>query len=420
MAEHITRNSKNVVQFPRSRKERKRILRESRDGRVRVCSKLRAMCGWVLVASAVLFLLLNFRLFSPSSIRSLTSYAVAGLRQNSGDASAIPYENGSFHDAALYAGGLAYTDGDTLYLARPGGAVTQRLPMSYSQPTVEAAGGYVLAFDRGGHGVTLTNSYQPVAELDLASPIITAGIGRDGRFFVVTDEQGYRTAVAVYDNRGNEVFKWRTSEYYIVSAALSPDGKMLSVLSFKQNGVSLDSQVFFFRLDRDTAQAEATIPGVLGLELAYLSDGTAAALCDNGLYLIDKKGEVTNPIAYSSGDLLAFSFGDNALALATRSFSGSARSDIYLIRSGGKLEGPIASTEEPSALAISRTGLAALTVSGVTVYTSDLTPSWHNSEAVGARRLLLKDDGTLFALYAKNARLFTAHSERSEDIPHDN
>ena len=386
---------------------------------MRVCAKLRALCGWVLLAGVLLFLILNFRLFSPSSIRSLSSYAISGLRQTGGDVFTIPYENGSFHDAALYAGGLAYTDGDTLYLARPGGAVTQRLAMSYSQPTVEAEGGYVLAFDRGGHGVTLTNAYKPVAELSLASPIITAGIGKDGRFYVVTDEQGYRTAVAVYDNRGNEVFKWQTSEYYIVSAALSPDGKMLSVLSFQQNGVSLDSHVFFFRLDREKAQAEATIPGVLGLELAYLSDGTAAALCDNGLYFIDKKGEVTTPISYSSGDLLAFSFGESALALATRSYSGSARSDIYLIRSGDKLKEPIASAEEPSALAISRTGLAALTASGVTVYANDLTPAWRNSEAVGARRLLLKDDGTLFALYAKNARLFTAHSERSEEIPHD-
>ena len=45
-------------------------------------------------------------------------------------------------------------------------------------------------------------------------------------------------------------------------------------------------------------------------------------------------------------------------------------------------------------------------------------PLWHNSEAVGARSVLLTDDGTLFALYAKNTRLFTAHSEQSEDISH--
>ena len=59
-----------------------------------------------------------------------------------------------------------------------------------------------------------------------------------------------------------------------------------------------------------------------------------------------------------------------------------------------------------------------ITSSGVSVYDSSAAPLWHNSEAVGARSVLLTDDGTLFALYAKNTRLFTAHFEQSEDISH--
>ena len=67
-------------------------------------------------------------------------------------------------------------------------------------------------------------------------------------------------------------------------------------------------------------------------------------------------------------------------------------------------------------MAISEAGTAVLSVSGVSVYDTDFDPLWSNVEAVGARRLLMTDDGTVFALYTKNARLFTAHSERSEEI----
>lgn len=83
---------------------------------------------------------------------------------------------------------------------------------------------------------------------------------------------------------------------------------------------------------------------------------------------------------------------------------------------GSKLSAPCGLDEEPSALAVSAAGTAVLTASGVSVYDTDLEPVWHNSEAVGARHLLLTDDGTVYALYNKNARLFTAHSEHSEEL----
>lgn len=419
MAGHGKEPRNNVIAFPRSKKERRKILRESEDKRVRLCAKLRTAVGWLLAVGVFLFLLANYRLLTPSSIRSLTSYAIAGLRQHEGDISSIVYENGSLADGTLFGTGLAYADGDTLYLAKPGGLTTMKKTLAYASPVVESGGEYVLAYDRGGHGATLSNSVAPVAELTLASPIITGSITGDGYFTLVTDEQGYRTAVYVYNNRGAEVFKWQTSEYYILSAALSPDGKTLAALAFQQNNVSLDTKVLLFSVGKGEKEAEATLPGTLGLEVAYLSNGTVAALCDDGLYTVGRKGQAEQAISYSANDLLAFSLADDMLALATRSYSGSARSDIYLMRASGKVEGPYPAAEEPSALAVSRAGVAALTASGVSVYDTSFKPQWRNPEAVGARRVLLTDDGSVFALYAKQARIFTAHSTRSEDIPND-
>lgn len=421
MGEHTTKpKQQNIVRFPTSKKERKRILRESEDKRVRICALLRAACGWLLVIGAFLFLLANYRLLTPSSIRSLTSYVVAGLQQREGDMTTIAYENGSFTDGALFGTGLAYVDGDTLYVAKPGGATSLKQPLGFASPSIETSRDFILAFDRGGTGAKLFNSVAAAAELTLSSPILTGSIGQDGHFTLITDEQGYRTAAAVYDTRGNEVFKWNSSEYYIVSAALSPDGKTLAALAFQQNGISLDSHVLFFNIAKGEQIGDAALTGSLGMELCYLSGGTVAALCDDGVYLVTRKGESDHVLPLSTSELLAFSMENGTLALAARSYSGDARSQIYILRSNGKLAGPFPVTEEPSAVAASNAGAAVLTASGVSLYDRDFAPLWSNSEAVGARRVLLTDDGTVFALYAKNARLFTAHSERSEDISHAN
>lgn len=414
MSEQLpTKSKQNIIRFPSSRKERRRLLRESKDPRVRLTALLRSVCGWLLVVCTVLFLLSNYRLFTPTSIRSLAEYAVAGFRQHEGDITTINYENGTFSDAALFEAGIAYADNDSLFLARPGSVTTMKHTLGYSSPVVETSDDYVLVYDRGGMQAVLANSATAVADLSLDSAIITGSMGQNGRFVLVTDEQGYRTAVAVYDTSGKEVFKYQSSEYYIVSADLSPDGKTLAALAFRQDGVTLNSHVLFYDVSSGSLDADVTLEDTLGMALCY-SGNTAAVLCDDGLYMIDRGGEAEHTLTVASSDLISLTAHDNMLAIATRSYSG-ARSDLYTIR-GGTLSGPYALSEEPSALAISAAGTAVLSASGVTVYDTSFTPQWRNTEAVGARRVLMTNDGTVCALYTKNARLFTARSEHSEEV----
>ncbi len=414
MSEQLpTKSKQNIIRFPSSRKERRRLLRESKDPRVRLTALLRSVCGWLLVVCTVLFLLSNYRLFTPTSIRSLAEYAVAGFRQHEGDITTINYENGTFSDAALLEAGIAYADNDSLFLARPGSVTTMKHTLGYSSPVVETSDDYVLVYDRGGMQAVLANSATAVAELSLDSAIITGSMGQNGRFVLVTDEQGYRTAVAVYDTSGKEVFKYQSSEYYIVSADLSPDGKTLAALAFRQDGVTLNSHVLFYDVSSGSLDADVTLEDTLGMALCY-SGNTAAVLCDDGLYMIDRGGEAEHTLIVASSDLISLTAHDNMLAIATRSYSG-ARSDLYTIR-GGTLSGPYALSEEPSALAISAAGTAVLSASGVTVYDTSFAPQWRNTEAVGARRVLMTNDGTVCALYTKNARLFTARSEHSEEV----
>ena len=410
-----TKPKQNIIRFPSSRKERRRLLRENRDPRVRITTLLRSVCGWLLLVSVVLFLLSNYRLFTPTSIRSFAEYAIAGMRQHEGDITTINYENGTFSDAELFESGIAYADNDSLFLARPGSVTTMKYTLGYSSPVVEANSSYVLVYDRGGMRAALTNSATVVAELDLGSAIITGSIGRDGKFVLVTDDQGYRTAVTVYDASGKEVFKYQSSEYYIVSASLSPDGKTLAALAFRQDGVALNSYMLFYDVSSGTLDANVTLEDTLGMALCYPESGTAAALCDDGLYLVHRNGEAEHVLTAAASDLISFTTHGEMLALATRSYSSGARSDVYTIR-GGTLSGPYSLSAEPSALAISAAGTAVLSAPGATMHDTSLAPQWSNTEAVGARRVLLTDDGTVCALYTKNARLFTARSEHSEDL----
>ena len=61
------KRKQNVIRFPSSKWERRRILRESKDVRVRAIVMLRLVCGWLLIAAVFLFLVSNYRIFTRSA-----------------------------------------------------------------------------------------------------------------------------------------------------------------------------------------------------------------------------------------------------------------------------------------------------------------------------------------------------------------
>ncbi|WP_318362166.1 DUF5711 family protein [uncultured Agathobaculum sp.] len=405
----------NVIRFPVSQKERRQRMRESRDPRIRTTALLGMLCGWALVAGTLAFLLVNYRAWTPTSLHTIANYIVAGARSHDGDITTINYENETCDDGALFESGLAYADSDALFLSRAGSMTTLKYSLGYSDPAVESCDRYVLVYDRGGIKAALVNSAAATAELELESTILNGSIGRDGHFVLTTGEHGYRSAAAVYDTAGKEVFKYRSSEYYMVTAVLSPDCKTLAALGFRQNGITLESHVLFFDVSSGKQYADAVLSDSLGVALTYSENGAAAVLCDNGLFRVTRKGDTEQLLELSAQDLVASTTQPDRMALAIRSYQNGARCDLYTVR-GGTLHGPFALAEEPSTLAISNAGTAVLSAAGVSVYSTAGQPQWHNTDAVGAHRVLMTDDGTVFLLYNKNARIFTAHSTQSEEL----
>ncbi len=407
--------AQKIIRFP-NRKERRKILLEHEDPRIRAAATLRITCGWLLISGLALFLIANYNLFTPSSIRNIVKYAVSGFKEYEGNISTIQYANEAFSDADLFGGSLAYADSDSLYLSKPGNPPSAQYPLGYSSPVVETSSEYVLAYDRGGTKALLVNSSKKLCGLTLESPILNGSLSDDGHFVLVTAEQGYRTAAALYDSKAREVLRYDSSEYYIVSAGLTPSGNTLAALGFRQDGVSLVSRVLFLSAADGKDITRVDIPDSLAMELCPLSDDAVAVLCDNGLYLITLKGKTEHILEFSSGDLLAFSDSGEALGFAVRSYNGSARSELYAMRSNKKLKGPYGFDGDPSAVAVSDSGMAVLSAAGVCVYDLSFAPLWQNPDAVGAKRILLAKDYSVMALYAKHAIKFSSRSSNSEQL----
>lgn len=410
--------NQKVARFPATKRERRQLLLRSKDGRLRAVALLRGLTGWLLLFSIILFLAANYRLFLPDNLRRVSSYANLGLTAAPGDMNIIPFQSSSYVDAELFAGGLAVADSDTLYVARPGGLHQLTLQLGYAHIALDTSEDYILAYDRGGTGLTVTNGLAPL-ELDwgdnkLTSPILNASMGRDGSFAVVTDEAGYKTAVRVFNKDQQLTYKWLTSEYYVQSAAVSPDGRRMAALAFRQNGTTLEGKLLLFDLGRQDIAAECSLGTSLGVEVRFLNDTVAAAVCDTGAYLVNLRGDAFCTESYPASDLIGFSFDDGAVALARRSYTKSARSEITVLLANGHMTGPLATGEELTGLSLAGGRLALLTTAGLHVYNDKLEPLWTDASAAGGRRVLLEQDGTACVLFGKEARLLR---EMQSEVP---
>ena len=174
----------------------------------------------------------------------------------------------------------------------------------------------------------MTDASSVKAEVALNSAILTGSIGRTGDFLLITDEQGYRTLCCRLFRRVRSCSNSSSSELYIVSRRPLPDGRTVAVLGFEQRDASLISHVRFYDVSSGKQISDTELENALGIELCYLDNGSAAVLCDDGLYLVTRRGSSEHALTVGTSDLISVATRDNAMVLAIRSYSGGAQRPI--------------------------------------------------------------------------------------------
>ena len=403
-----------IVSFSSDRRARRRAALRAADRRLRVVARLRRIFGWLTAVAVVLFCAANFSAFSPDSLKQFGAYLVAGL-SNADAGNIVEYATQNTPVVAAFEDGVAVADSDTLSLQKPGTVQFTEL-LGYSAPVLETTERYVLVYDRGGYGATLTSAISVASKQELTDPILFGCVGETGDYALITSEAGYKSVITVYSSGGKQRFRWATPDYYFQSAALSEDGKRLVVAGFHQESTELESILFFRDLDAEKITSQTSLGSVVPFAVGFLDANTAAVVGDYTTSVISRRGETLHTVSYSSGDLNAYCFGSGGLMLGVRSYSGNARIALTRLDADGRESDPLLITEELQAIDYDGARLALLTSGGLSVYDRALRPLWENTSVAGARSVCLTADGAVWATYSKHAERVSASSDTSEGV----
>lgn len=393
----------------RIRSRRDYLMAHNPDKRLRMLYNVRHTVGWLCVITILLFLATNLELLTPDSVKSIKiSLDAASSAKN--DTTNISLRSGSPDNVIPFGSGLAVCDNGELDIYLPGGYSQLTESLDYANPAMRTSDRYLLVFDRGANRFSIANTVSKLYDTTTSSPITDAVIADNGNVAIVTDEAGYKSAITVYNKDHEQVYQWKSPNYYIMSAALSADGERLAMFCFKQDGLNLTSQICFTDIrSSDSPDKGVDMDGSLCVGLKFLGKNTVCAVTDSGAYVVTRSGSIRYQLDYVSGDLLYFDMSDDdCAAICTTSYSQEGRAEITLLNSRGlATSNPLILASAPDSISYQDRRLAVLSGDTVTFYTRSLQLIEEQNGFSGASRVFMRSGNNCIALFSSNARILT-------------
>lgn len=376
------------------------------DRRGQVCGLFKSIALIGLLCSLVYCIWNYHDKLSLSSLRQLASYFSASWAASGADFAGYTFEAGTDSVYDDFGNGLAVMGSDTLSFISAEGREELSLQLKYATPALSVSGDNMLAYDRGGRGLCLTNRYTALWQKELESDIISASVNDNGAFSVVTDEQGYRAAVTLYDNRQQERFKWNTSEYYIMLSCVAPDSRHLAALCMSEESGKRKSQVRVFHTNQKEALFDIDLGGMTVYSMEYYKNDALVVVADQGVFIYNDKGALKGQFAYTEGALVTFSHKMGQLpCVALETGDKNQRTRVVMVGEDG--EPVFDQGYSTTARGVSAAGdhIAVLLRDSV-VHTS-ISPAApvQTAEEFNARDVIQRSDGSVMLIYADRAEL---------------
>lgn len=236
--------------------------------------------------------------------------------------------------AVMDGGYLAVASGGGLQIFDENGSLVQREAVTMLQPALDAAGDYAAACDVGGTTLVTMDRKGNVKTTELTSAIIAVAAAPDGWLAVVTEAQGYRGMVTVYDEKRTVVYEWYSGEDYVVNAALSGN-HTLAVLCAGSGG----SRVHVFTMDSEKEAGYFAADELL-MDVFWTDDGKLAALSEKRLVFLDKHAVQTAEYAFGGLHLYDYSTGGDGLTtLALSAYRTGGTCTLVTLSPAGKVIG---------------------------------------------------------------------------------
>ena len=259
---------------------------------------------------------------------------------------------------------------------------------------IDSNGKRAVAYDIGGTELYVLDSKGLVHHITCDSEVQSAQLGEDNKLAVVVNKSGYKAAVYVYDAAGQLTFEFDSADKFIMTAAVSGDGKHLAAVTMGQSDGVFTSYAVIYRMTRKEPTATCELPGEAVYDLRTV-DNTFCVVAENALYFVANNGTINASYPFEESYLRRCSLqGDGFAALLLGRYKSGAQGTLLTVDERGKVIGQVEADGEVLDLSASGNYVAALYSDHLTIYDKRMRECATLSNVSAAREILMRDDGS--------------------------
>lgn len=380
-------------------KKEKKNLRKA----VRIVGRILAIVITVALVVGAVYLVANRDNISIDSIRRHLSYRLG----KASVAETIDYTGNANGNFAAFDGGLLICSEHQIQFYDRAGTLIIDEKVDLERPVIDVQGGYAIVYDAGGnhlyllHNEQIKRTYIP----DKNQIILSARVNDSGWLTIVEEANGYKAAATVYNADFSPVVTERISSSFITDAILSPDRKILALVSIGEADSGFESVLLFYNLSDGELRGKCVLGSDVVLDMDWEKSGLWV-MGEYGAYCVVDEAVALSAAGNFSRYLRGFSLqGDNFAAMFFSKYQGGSTGYLVVLNKDGNASQETISEE---VLSVSAKGeyLAVLTGSELSIYLDDMTLYARVENTWNARRVLIREDGSALLVSNECASLY--------------
>lgn len=353
----------------------------------------------LLIAAAVLAYIYRDKL-SSDSLRS----AFGHTEEREAGGEPFAYENGASQTFARMGSGFAVASASGVAVLDDSGTEVFKQVTGMEMPAIAAGEKLALFYDVGGETCKAVDEEGVCTDLDVGESVISGAVSESGYCTVISEENGSKGIVQVFNGDRQLVYKWYSGTGYPLRAQVSPDGRSLAVLCVDAEG----SVLHFFRLSSETELAVVRFDGELLFDLCYMSNDRVSVIGEAGIYFAKPDGTLAGEYNFAGRYLEAYDFGSSAFAAVYLSNyrTGSDGGWLLTLDGDGKLLGSAELSSDVVALSAEGRQVLAATADSIRLYSQTLQVQKQADLLFTAKDAFLRSRGDVLLLSSYSAEIF--------------
>ena len=257
-------------------------------------------------SAAILIIVLFFLIATPPT--GLPE-AITNIIASSGGGSGFPVRAEGSHIEGMFSSSKnTFVLTDTNLLAfNKNGKEFLNIQHGYSDPYFSVSSARTLIYNLHDTDYMVTNYKSTVISDRTENEILLATISNSGNFALVTKSTGYEAEVNVFNKKNKLIYKWLSADEAVSSVLLSPNGKMLTVVTVTVSSGTLVSKIYCLNFKSANPVFKYELNGSV-LSLNNLTSNLFSVVLNNRIiYYNWTKGEVfssdlNNSVAFYKTD----------------------------------------------------------------------------------------------------------------------